>query len=188
MKRRLFIAVLFPKETLDAIEREMSPLRAKFATLVRFSPRENLHLTLIFLGDQDETDIPSISEAMDSVLQRFSKDALSFENFSYGPQEHIPRMIWMDATLQTSAYLGKIKSDISQALKARGVEWKEDYPLFYGHITLARFHEQPAATPSPLLMQNRLIVREYAVGLFDSTLTADGSEYTLLHSYYLEKA
>ncbi len=63
---RLFIAVRFPEHVLDALCRRQERLRAA-AAQGNFSRRENLHLTLAFLGDVPPSGISRIRKAMDAA-------------------------------------------------------------------------------------------------------------------------
>lgn len=63
---RLFIAVNFQKETSSNLLALQAELRAQ-STRGRFSAPENLHLTLVFLGECDESQRTAAQEAMDAV-------------------------------------------------------------------------------------------------------------------------
>ena len=53
MARRLFIGITLPDEAVDALVADQAALSPHLKT-GRASSRENLHLTLIFLGEVDE--------------------------------------------------------------------------------------------------------------------------------------
>src|SRR5688500_15869887 len=60
---RLFVAVVPPPEVLAVIERLDRPAHPD----VRWAAREQLHITLRFLGAVSEDDVPSLIEALRGV-------------------------------------------------------------------------------------------------------------------------
>lgn len=61
---RLFIAILFPDEIKDRLCDAVEVLK-QAAVRGRYTQRDNLHLTLVFIGETDQTD--KIKRAMDAV-------------------------------------------------------------------------------------------------------------------------
>ena len=59
---RLFVAIQFDKPVLDSLVQFQSSLRAKRVT-GNFTTRENLHLTLAFIGDYNDPEV--VLEAME---------------------------------------------------------------------------------------------------------------------------
>ncbi len=62
---RLFIAVEFPVSIKDQLEDTIHSLREAF-TEARFSRRENLHVTLAFLGEVPVGRLEAVTRAMDA--------------------------------------------------------------------------------------------------------------------------
>jgi len=182
MKRRLFIAISLPETALHEIDIELPTLEHRFLGAARFIPRENWHMTLIFFGDQEEDNIPKIHAAMDAALLGFAHDSLLLGDITYGPQHHAPRMIWLNASKKTSIYLDTMKESLRKELNVRGIHWNDDGREFHGHITLARFNERSKETELPLLIPGGGVCKEFTVDLFSSTLTPEGSQYSLLYS------
>ena len=183
MKRRLFIAVSLPDDALNLVENELNALTPRFPNSIRFIPRENWHTTLLFLGDQDESEIARIREAMDEVFREFGWEQISFDSILYGPTHHTPRMLWWNATESTSKNLGVVRDLLARALEKRGVQWEHENRPYHGHVTLARLDEPPQDTT--LFVSVPASSNEYSVGLFASELSPDGARYSLLYS--LEK-
>lgn len=64
---RLFIAILFDEETLDVLEDAVSSLR-ELSSAGRFVKRENLHLTLAFLGQVERNRIDALKQVLAEVV------------------------------------------------------------------------------------------------------------------------
>lgn len=183
MKRRLFIAVSLSDGALDVIENELNIIKPRFSDSVRFVPRENWHATLLFLGDQDESEITHIREVMDEVLRGSVWEPISFDSVLYGPTRHSPRMLWWNATESTSKNLGAVRDHLARELERRGVQWEHEHRPYHGHVTLARFDESPQ--DDTLFVSAPATCGTYSIDLFASELNPGGAHYTLLYS--LEK-
>ncbi|MEI6479876.1 MAG: RNA 2',3'-cyclic phosphodiesterase [bacterium] len=185
MKRRLFLGISLSKEVVEKVEIQADLLKQRFIESVRFVPSKNWHMTLIFLGDQEEEDIQKIRDSVDSVVLD-SNNNIVFDDITYGPSEHKPRMIWLNATKTTSEYLDSLRKQIAKELKTRGIFWDDDGRAFHGHITLARFNAESDEINMPLLVRGSTACKDYTVELFSVTLKPDGSEYKSLHSVSVE--
>ncbi len=186
MKRRLFLGISLSKEVVEKVEIQADLLKQRFIESVRFVPSKNWHMTLIFLGDQDEENIQKISDSVDLVISGSSNNAIAFDDITYGPPEHKPRMIWLNATKTTSEYLDSLRKQIAKELKTIGIFWDDDGRAFHGHITLARFNAESDEINMPLLVRGSTACKDYTVELFSVTLTPAGSEYKSLHSVSVE--
>ena len=65
---RLFIAALIPDTVRDALHQAREQLqRAAPDRALRWVAPENYHITLLFLGEQDEARLPAIVQAMEAA-------------------------------------------------------------------------------------------------------------------------
>lgn len=78
MKMRLFIAINFGENELDAFEAARDRLRER-AGRANYSRRENLHLTLAFLGEQPQARLPDARAAMLAAAAGSQPFTLRFE-------------------------------------------------------------------------------------------------------------
>ncbi len=63
---RLFTAVCFGRDLQDRLSETAARLRAQ-SVRGRFTPRDNFHLTLVFLGETPADRLHAVREAMDAV-------------------------------------------------------------------------------------------------------------------------
>lgn len=76
MGKRLFIAILPDDRTRTALRSSQQIIAAQSAK-ARLTTRENLHLTLAFLGEQDEVQAEAIAEALQrTAIEMAGMDAL----------------------------------------------------------------------------------------------------------------
>lgn len=127
---RIFIAVNFPEDVKDALCGDMAELRARSVT-GNFSLRENLHLTLAFLGEVHPRRVSDIRKVMDSVICPASDAGISgFGSFGRGGERLLWRGLRLDPKVRT------MRDRLISGLKEAGFT-PDDKP-FKPHITIAR--------------------------------------------------
>ena len=154
---RLFVAVWPPEDLLDRladIERPRDPG-------VRWLPRENLHVTLRFLGDADEDD----------VVARLDEVFLPTATAVVGPAFDV---IAERAVILPVTGLDDLAGCVIDALRGLGTE--AERRRFLGHITMARLARgaRPARSLGSLFEAS---FEASEVALVASTLTKGGSVY-----------
>ncbi len=131
-KQRLFFA-LWPDETVRAGLAAALP-QALDGRPVR---RDNLHLTLVFLGNVDKETHACVEQAASGVVcQSFE---LAFDVAGYFPRSQV---VWIAPT-QSPAALGTLVKELREALVPCGLAL--DPRPYRPHLTLARkVHRRPA--------------------------------------------
>ena len=121
---RLFIAVQLSDDMKDAIIRSMHEMK-KAGIKGSFVPRENLHLTLAFIGETSEKD--RIIEAMKTVrLKPFHLSLNGSGNFG--------DLIWIG--LKGNQGLASLVKEVRGVLDKAGIS--HDGKEFMPHITIVR--------------------------------------------------
>lgn len=101
---------------------------------VRPAGKEDMHLTLNFLGDVDPSVNQAIAEAMDDICQEVTRYRVEYRGIGAFPSRNRPSVIWVGVvdrgeTSRISALLSERLSTLGLAVEARP---------FHPHITLAR--------------------------------------------------
>jgi 2'-5' RNA ligase len=133
---RLFIAIQIPEEVRSAIEKSQSELRRALPqSSIRWTARDQLHLTLKFLGEVESQRSEVLIEALRSTCQNFAALQLRVQGLGCFPARRSPRVVWVGI----NDALGELVR-LQRALETIVKDFTEEEPdeRFTGHATLAR--------------------------------------------------
>ena len=129
---RLFVAILFSEKVKDQLLGEIDRLR-RAAERGRFTRRENLHMTLAFLGEVPPTKVPKIRAAMDEIGAHSGALTLKFAGLGRF-KGRSGDLIFLGT--DGGRALTELQKRLSDALKAAGFTLEDR--AFRPHITLGR--------------------------------------------------
>lgn len=174
---RLFLAISLPDSLRDALEELQTGLPAG-----RPVSWDNFHLTLVFLGDLNESLAEELDLAFDGM--RFALPPIAMCGLGHFGSAS-PRAIWVGATpLEPLEALHR-----RLANTARRVGCDVPSRRFVPHVTLTRFAREtvdPTAVARAIEKRGRVNLpafQPYALTLFRSHLRADGPVYEQLADY-----
>ena len=91
---RIFIAIELPEEIKRAIAALQDDLRLARAE-VSWPKPENIHLTLKFLGEIEESLVSQVAQACVETAERFTSFTLSINQAGAFPNARQPRVMWV---------------------------------------------------------------------------------------------
>ncbi len=153
---------------------------------VKWTRPEGIHITLQFLGDVPETQLPFIQEALFDACSNHRRFTLNVGVPGAFPNSYKPRVLWVDLEGEISA-LKDLQHSVEQNLGRVG--YKADKP-FSPHMTLGRIRQgarreeidavaAALATSSHRRSEERNIQVTH-VSLMRSKLGAGGAVYSQL--------
>lgn len=178
---RLFIAVNLPPSVRDAIYADAQPLR-EATTAVRWVSPAALHVTLKFLGEQDESLVARLRDALESVVPTHARISSETTDVGAFPNFRRPRVVWLGMTGERA--LQSLANDIDRALTPLGIP--REARAFQAHLTLGRVRSELGPAQATALAAAAKLVRgsrELAVqtvDLMQSELGPGGSRYSVL--------
>ncbi len=188
MKNRVFIAINLPSKAKDRLEEEKKSLQEQSdIDYARWTKKDNLHITLAFLGWVKESDLRKIEDCVRKVSAEFGVFKIKLKQAEYGPEKTMPpRLIWIRAE---SSVLEMFQKRLSKAFGACGFKIEERE--FAPHLTLARVNAMKFCAIDP---QERpqiesgfeLEFEAKSVEIMQNRLTRNGAEYKILESFPLE--
>lgn len=165
---------------------------AKSASGVRWTPLGNLHITLNFLGDVEDSDLPSVcraaQQAVDDVeLRQFP---LSIVGLGCFPKPARPRILWAGVA-EGHEQLELLHAALEERFADLG--FRPEGRAYSPHVTLGRVKpDGPRQNWEAILAAHQeweagsQIVAE--VHVMGSELTPEGSAYSVLSRVKLPKA
>jgi len=174
---RLFVALAIP----DAVAQSIMLIQGGVPG-ARWQSREQLHLTLRFVGEVDGRDAAMIDDALAAI------DAPAFDLQLHGTGQFGGRQVhslWAGA--RPNAMLDRLQRKVDTAIRRVGAP--RDAHKFTPHVTVARMrHPEPAKVIEWLSHNGLYTSAEFAVPafhLYSSRLTSDGSVYAVEQTYSL---
>ncbi len=178
--QRLFAALSLPDDVAQSLQRLQTGVPG-----ARWQTREQLHLTLRFIGEVDGRDAIAIHDALSAIdVPEFSLALHAVGQFG-GKRPHA---LW--AGVRPNEELMHLQRKIEVALQRVGQP--ADRKRFVPHVTLARLRgTQPGHVMDYLTDHALYSSRPFTPGgfmLYSSLLTSDGSIYRAEHAYRHKEA
>jgi 2'-5' RNA ligase len=175
---RLFAALPVP----DIVARHLMLLQGGVPG-ARWQAREQLHLTLRFIGEVDGAD----SRALDDALAGIDAPAFDLQLHGVGQfGNKQPHALW--AAVRPNPMLDHLQRKVDNAI--RRVGQPQDAHKFTPHVTLARLRHPEIDKVREWLTEHALSTSsEFTVDafcLYSSKLTSDGSVYRVEQEYPLK--
>lgn len=171
MKYRLFIAVPIPEN----IKKEIIN-NTKLPDNFRLTHSQNLHITILFLGETDETNIPEIIIELEKSIKSHHSFDLEISKYDQFPFSGYPKIIFLTGE-NGKEKIFNLANEIRNKLKKIG--FKDDKNFKY-HITIAR---QRFKTNEKIILpylNNSKVFKVNEIILYRSDLKPEGPQYTSL--------
>jgi 2'-5' RNA ligase len=194
MRHRIFIAVNLPED----VRKQLSDCQKKLITLpVRWTKKEGLHITLVFLGYLNDEELLDIIKITKEVASQHSSFSINLNKILYGPPKKFPpRMIWVEG--EESQEMANLQKDLEDSLYSsplKGANEREARP-YSPHITLGRIKTWEFRRVEP---EERQEINEEvspptgglsfpveSIEVMESELKQGGSEYIVLETCNLK--
>jgi len=179
---RSFIALPIPKETAN----ELGDVAAKMSyqdksSALRWVDQENYHLTLAFLGEQEEQSLETLAEQLDYQLSQ-PEFLLVLSHLTPFPESR-PKLL--AAMARKSDELRELHQQVISAINASDTRF--DKRKFIPHVTLGRYRHSrnTYAGTIPMNVSYSTFIDELV--LYESVLTTTGAEYEPIYRFPLEQ-
>ena len=155
---RTFVAV----DVSDAVRRYAEALKDELTAClsgIHWTRRENLHLTLKFLGDVPETELAGVCGAVQAAVCQ--QDPLEIECGGLGafPDHQRPRTLWVGIR-HGEEPLRTLQGLIDERLTEFG--FPPERRRFHGHLTIGRIRRRDGLAADQLAEVKGIIEREQA--------------------------
>ena len=152
---------------------------------IRWLRKDQLHLTLKFLGDTTEDSINDVRRIMQNIADEFKPFNVPIQKTGCFPKIERPRVMWVGVSGEL-AKLDQLVERIQKKLNPLG--FPKDEKKYYPHITIARAKYPQKKTPDistfldtsfdPIPFQIK------KVQFISSELFPNGPVYTILSTHF----
>lgn len=183
--KRIFIGIrINPGKEYRKI---ISSVKAELANeKIKWTEENNIHITLSFLGNTDEQQIPLIKEIVKKICSESSEFELTLTSLGVFKGLDDPKVLW--AGIDPSEKLSSLQSALTADLKAHSII-VDDKP-YSPHLTIGRIkHIEDTERLKTILLKyhsrelQKDIIRE--VIIFESILRREGPVYEPLATFGL---
>jgi len=177
---RMFVAVELDDATREAVREEQQLAAKQFGrhSSLRLIDSEQVHLTLVFLGEVQATLVEPLTDLMAQPIVDAAPFRVRIGGLGVFPPQGAPRILWLGLTDGA-----RQMSDLHRAVTARVAVFP--IPLedraFRPHLTIGRWrHSRPSDRPrferdtSPRVAAEMTVDR---VTLFESRLSSQGASH-----------
>jgi len=187
---RTFIALEFPSEVKDSLERLQGQLKEAAADVKWVEPR-NIHLTLKFLGERDEKKIKEIAQALEESAGNKKSFTVSLSCLGAFPEINYPRVIWVGVE-KGGAEICAIAEELEEKISRLGIP--KEKRQFSAHATIGRTRSaknraqltRKLARLSGEAFKEQIEFFAERITLFKSTLGPKGALYEPLKEIILK--
>jgi len=186
MNHRVFIALNLPEN----IKKKLTDYQLKWPELpCRWTKKENLHITLAFLGYLTDEELFEVCKITKEVALRHEPFFINLNKILYGPPKKPPRMIWIEG--EGSKELGKLQKNLENALSSAQALTKADIEQetrpYTSHITMGRLKQwefmQIEIEERPEVNEDVSFNFEVkSIEIMESRLKRGGPDYSILES------
>ena len=188
MAIRSFLAFEIPSEIRDTVASIYNGFKDS-ALNIRWVKEENIHITLVFMGNVNEKDLDPMGKLLEKACNKYAPFLIRVKGVGVFSSLRSPRVLWIgiDGDIER---MGHFRDRIQKDLRRFGIN--EEKRRFSPHLTVGRFKrgfnnidrlkgliEKYRDAVSPDSMVRELV-------LFKSDLRPEGAVYTKLHSWALQ--
>lgn len=179
MEKRLFLAINLPTKIKNTLHKKQSNIKKQFPeNVVKWVSKDNLHITLAFLGATREDNLPGLKQELEQIT--FETFAIQINELTYIPNRREAKMIWAKGQ---SKGLQRLKESVDQKLiNSNHINYSPDHNNYTPHITLGRMRsfkfKQLARERIPLIESSvNTQFKSNTFALMESKLKQEGPEY-----------
>lgn len=156
---------------------------ASSATGVRWANRQQLHFTLKFLGEQDDSVVSKVAACLREIAQAFSSFSLGLSKGGAFPSQGAPRILWLGVQ-EGKTELINLATRIEEDLI--GLGFSPEKRAFRPHLTIGRVKGENVRFDMERLLQG--VKGEMTVtgfSLVESILKPQGAVYRRIEEFPL---
>ena len=141
-------------------------------------PRENLHLTLAFLGGRPRGELPAIAAELDAAAR--AAGPIVLRPRGYRETRSVGMVVFDDEGGAATALAGELHGRLHRL----GV-YEPERRRWLPHLTVVRFRDRPRLDPA---VPDLGAVSPSGAAVYMSRLRPGGAQYVVVHGYDFQRA
>ncbi|MFO0935148.1 MAG: RNA 2',3'-cyclic phosphodiesterase [Gemmataceae bacterium] len=178
----MFVAVAMTAE----VQRQSEELQRSLTTAgvqAKWVEPDSMHITLAFLGDLDDREIPVLFKALRGAAKRIAPFTLQVAGVGAFPNMRRPKIAWAGIQ-EGSDELIKLYDTVAASLESTDLYNREDRG-YRPHLTLGRVKAEEDSATLATAMANHATwvggrVPVERIALYSSVMQRSGPEYTVM--------
>ena len=151
---------------------------------IKWIPLENIHLTLSFLGNISNKDLPSLIQSIEKKI-RSNNFQLIITGTGVFPSSKSPKVLWLGISKGIDE-LTLLQIQVEKSVR----EFKDNYEnnTFIPHISIARIKKGPRkidVLPFLNSVYSKIELDVNSISMYESKLFPKGTQYTVLDTFPL---
>lgn len=183
---RLFVAIELSDEVRAALV-EVRRSLGGWSKSIRWTPAEQLHLTMKFLGEVEESAVADVTAAMTSAAGSVGAFDLTLDRSGCFPPKGPVRIVWVGA-LEPSDALVELVDALEGAMEEIG--FARESRAFSPHLTIGRVREDSSdgglRRAVDAVSVRKVGQRVSSLTLMASKLSPQGASYSVVHREALD--
>ena len=182
---RTFVAFEIPEKAKADIFQIITSLQAFNIRNINWVPKENLHITLQFLGDIKEQDIQGICNILSDEVSYIHTFNCSKPQLEFIPAND-PRIIWIHFYISSTDIF---KSSIKLKRKLETYGLKLDKRRLKFHVTVGRIKKRLPDYFIQNVLSDKFSVNDFKISeivLYQSLLRLEGPVYSVVEKFKLK--
>lgn len=201
MKKRIFISLNLPTDIKNRLVVEQQEIDRQFAYFcgnspIKWTKKDNLHITLFFVGYMEINDLPEIFKIVENAANKFKVFEIKLKDIIYAPLNKMPpKMVWVRG--ESSEELLRLQKILETSLLSNtNVVLENEEGInknFTPHITLGRIAQWQWSRldPEEIPALNKDFLYSFnadSIKVMESQLKRGGAEYSILKSFSLNQS
>ncbi|MCK4321614.1 RNA 2',3'-cyclic phosphodiesterase [candidate division WOR-3 bacterium] len=171
---RIFTAIEIPEEAKISIKEIINNINTE--AILKWVTKENLHVTLKFIGEIDSPD--PIENVLNDVSKDFQPFKISLSGLGAFPSKNRIKVLWVGVD-EGKNQLKELYKNIEKRIIQFG--FKKEEKDFTPHVTIGRVKKGLLKFPNIDFFYPPFLARK--ITLFESILTPSGPIYKILYSF-----
>jgi len=134
---RLFTAIELPENIKNYLSETQQKLK-QFCPNANYSHKQNLHITLVFIGECDVSQLPKINDGIEKICRNHESFKISLNNLgSFPPKNNSDGyIVWTD--ILPNSNLNDLRNDLTEELFIINILKEKEKRGYKPHLTLSR--------------------------------------------------